>query len=405
MKIKSGFKIRLFDADTEEKAHIGSYLISLGVIFLFLGSGAALGIADNYLFFVAAIVCNFVEMVLHHKTRLKINSFLVFSIFVMVFMALYFIAGSYDRGTALSLLLYSVLIISVMVDDYNLADVKNIVNGVIVSSLVFSGLIVFFGHEFLYAGSAKYTYTQSYGSNITFEPNYVGTLLTLGFCLAVFSALNNGSDKKRVVYYATSSLFILLGLFLTGSRSALVSLLLFVFIIVLTMKPSKLKNRMLALAGLLVIAAIVLIVTNVIPANVYLRLLRTSYIDNSNMKRIADWSYGLRAMFSNPIFGNGPILTLDILMEKYGFHGDVHNTFLTIGVMCGVPVFLLFVFTIIKYAVCLYVSNERLLFSTFIAMIFEWNILACQLCVSTWITLIIVMIYVDNYFGKSQYST
>ena len=387
-------------SNTKEKRHAGSVFMMLGLVFLFVGSGAALGIADNYLFFVVAIICNFVDMALKKKTKIKLSSFLLFSLLIIIFTIFYFIIGNYDRGTALSLLLYAVLMISVLMNDYNISDAKMIINGAIISSVIFSLLIVFFGHEFLYTGTAKYTYTQSFGSKITFEPNYVGTLLTLGFCLAIYCAINSVSNRRKTSFYILSVLVVLVGIFLTGSRSALVSLFLFSIIIIAFMKPSKLKRRLIIFVILLIVLTSILIITNVIPSNVYMRLLRTSYVDNSNLKRIADWNYGIKAIFDSPIIGNGSRLTLDIMMDKYGFHGDVHNTFLTFGVMYGIPVLLILVYAIIKLCYRLYKYNDRILLAVFIAMVFEWNILACQLCVSTWVAIIIMLIFVKT--GKEQ---
>ena len=162
------------------------------------------------------------------------------------------------------------------------------------------------------------------------------------------------------------------------------------------MKPSKIKQRVIFFVVFLVILSAMLIFTKIIPSNVYMRLLRTTYVDNSNLKRVADWSYGIKALIDRPIFGYGPRLTLDILIDKYNFHGDVHNTYITFGVMYGIPVLYLFIHTTISFAYYLYKNNERFILATFLAMVFEWNILPCHVCVSTWITLIIVMIFVRN---------
>ena len=393
----------IIDTEDREKIHIGSYFIMLGTVLLFLGSGSALGIADNYFFFMAAIVCNFIDFILHIRnyTKLKIDYFFPFFALVIVFTILYLILGSYDRGTAFSMLMYAVLIISISICEYSKSDAKNIINGVVISSVIFSVLVVFFGKEYMYSGTNKYTFTQTFGSKITFEPNYLGSLLTLGFCLAVYMAIDELTDKKKKAVYISSAIIVLVGLFLTGSRSALVSIFLFAAIVVIFMKPGKTKKAIIIFGIAIVILVVILILTDVIPQSVYIRMLKTSYNDRSNSKRVENWICGLKAMFDSPLIGNGPYLTIDILRNKYGFVGDAHNTFITIGVMYGVPVLLLFIYAIIKLCYELWRYCDRVLMATFIAMIFEWNIIAAHFCIPTWLTIIILLVLAQN--KKGQY--
>lgn len=379
--------------NSTSKVHFGSHFIVLGTICLFLGSGASLGIANNYVFFLIGIIVNVGEALLHKKKAIHLNVINSFLLIVSLLTIFYVVYGKYDRGSALSMLMYAALLLSIDFNDYNKSDAVLISKGVVISAVVFSLLILFQGHEYLYRGTAKYTYTQTFGSQITFEPNYLGTIISMGFCLNIVLIGASSKEIKSKILYILSAVISLIGVMLTGSRSALVSIIIFGITIVLTMKRGKTRNRIIVAIILFIVIMAVLIALNVIPETVYLRMLGSSYVDRSNMKRIADWTYGLQSLIRSPLFGYGPQPTLSIIMSQFNFHGDVHNTFLTFGVMFGVVPFILFIILILNIVGKLYKKNNRLLFASLIAMVFEWNILACQFTLSTWLMLIICLTY------------
>lgn len=390
---------------TLNERHIGSYLIAIGSVFLFVGSGAALGIADNYLFFLLAIITNIFEALQQKKSKIHLNIINTFFILVVVLTVFFMVSGKYDRGSALSVIMFAALFLSIDFDNFNSNDAIVIINGVIISSIIFSLLILLQGHEFLYRGTAKYTYTQTFGSKITFEPNYLGTIISMGVCLSIVLLVNYSTDKKKALIYVATAIISLVGVMLTGSRSAFVSVTIFGLMLVATMKRSKTKKRIILIIVLLFTLIFLLIALGVIPETIYQRMLASSYVDGSNKKRITDWSYGLKALINNPIVGNGPQPTLNIIMSQFSFHGDVHNTFLTFGVMFGVVPFILFIIWTINITARLFKERQRLLFSALVAMIFEWNILACQFTVSMWLMLIICVASTSNssYIARRQF--
>ncbi len=378
------------------KPHIGSILIAMGTVLLFIGNGAALGIADNYFLFFIAMISNFIEFILTKKKVISIDSTFVLAMVLLILTTLFIIKGTYDHGSAMSISLYMMLIVSISLVRYNQIDAKIIIQGMIISSVIFSLLIIFFGEEYLYKGTSKLTYTQSFGKHITFEPNYLGVLLTAGFCFSVYNAIDDFQNKRKMITSISFSMIAMVGAFLTGSRSAVVSILAFIILLINFMKSSEVKKRLLLLVGVLLLIGILLVVNKVIPESIYQRIFENSYMDNSNMKRIKDWDYGIKIMMLHPIFGNGPLKTSDIMIKNYGFRGDVHNTFLTIGVIYGIPIFFWFIIYIINIIVKLLKNNEKTLGAIIIAMIIEWNILACQYTVTTWLTIIVAFIVMNK---------
>lgn len=51
----------------KNKVHIGTWFIFWGMIFLFIGKGANIQIANNAPFFIAAVICNFWHIIYYNK--------------------------------------------------------------------------------------------------------------------------------------------------------------------------------------------------------------------------------------------------------------------------------------------------------------------------------------------------
>ena len=383
-----------------DRLHIGSFFIALGTVLLCIGYDEALGIANNYTMFAAAILCNMIEFLTGNEKRIRLSPLFVFSMVLIVILDVIHMAfSSFSRAAVLSIIFYLILILSVVLDSYSFRDAGVIADGVIISSMVFTFLTMFLGRE-LYPGAGKYVYVQPFGEHVIIEPNYLGALLTLGFCLSVYHLMG----PLRVIhsipakfFYIVSACIILLGIMLTGSRSALVSIFFFAAAGIIFMENSPLKRRLFMLAAAGVAALLLMLILGIIPQNVVSRMFNlSSYIDASNMKRIRDWLYGLRMMIRRPLLGSGPELTQELLMNYFGFSGDAHNTFITAGIMYGLPVLALCIYYIASLTIKAYRNRDTVMAAIMIAMIFEWNIIACQFTVSTWLTFIICMIMVNT---------
>ena len=383
-----------------DRLHIGSIFIALGTILLCIGYDEALGIANNFTFFAVAILCNVIEFLTRESKKISISPLFVFSIILIIVLDVIHMAfSSFSRAAVMSIIFYLVLILSVILDSYSFRDARVISDGVIISSIVFTFLTMFLGRE-LYPGAGKYVYVQPFGEHVIIEPNYLGALMTLGFCLSVYHLMGPLRITHRIpvkFFYIISACIILLGIMLTGSRSALVSILLFAAAGILFMENSPIKRRLFILAAAGVTALLAMLFLGIIPDTVVSRMFNlSSYVDASNMKRIRDWLYGLKMMMREPLIGSGPELTQELLMDFYGFSGDAHNTFITAGIMYGLPVLALFIYFIANLTMRAYKKRDTVMAAIMIAMIFEWNIIACQFTVSTWLTFIICMIMVNT---------
>ena len=378
------------------RAHAGSYFIALGTILLFLGGDGALSIANNYVFYLVAILVNLMDVLINWEQDIRLSApFLLTSILIVALDIIHVSFGIYERGAMISIVFYLMLVLSVMLADFNFMDARVISNGVVLSSVIFTFLILFSGRE-LYPGSSKFTFVQWFGRHLVFEPNFLGAFLTLGFCLSVYSIFGPMryvfGTGSRIFNYAGSGI-ILIGIILTGSRSAMLSVCIFGMMIFILMKPGTLKKQLMIIAAAGIVLLIIMLLTGVIPKTLFQRVFSiSSYLDASNSKRIEDWIYGLRLILDRPVFGNGPALTEDLIMYHYNFSGEAHNTFINVGAMYGIPVLVLVCMHIAKLIRKTMHRGDIIMVSLMTVMLFEWNILPCQFTVSAWIAVIICMI-------------
>ncbi len=394
-----------------DRLHAGSFFIAAGTILLFAGKDPGLGIANNHAFFTAAILLNLLEFFLEGRNDFRLDPVLTAAIVGIVALDISHVAfGSFDRGAMISVLFCLMLLLSVIIDGYSSRDVNVIANGTVIAAGLFTFLILFSGRE-LYAGAGKYVFVQKFGDHRVIEPNYMAALMTLGFCLCVYQLIGPLKVMHSIpskAFYVVGAGIILFGIMLSGSRSALVSVFLFGLVILLLTDNRKVKRGLLVLGCAGAVLLVVMIVSGAIPVSAYTRMFQKSYLDESNSIRIRDWMYGIRLIMNRPLTGNGPAMTADLIFEKYAYIGDAHNTFITFGVMYGVLVLGVLVFLLFRMIWTAYVKRDTVMVALMIAMIFEWNIIACQFTVSTWITVLICMVMArtkevyDTYLSKEK---
>lgn len=371
---------------TEEKFHYGSIAIALGLIFLFAGNSPYLNIANNYFFFMIAITLNILLFIFKIR-KFTINYTLVIMFLMAYITYTYECGGMSDFGTSMSIIMCSILVISCLFAGYNKLDLKIIKSGLIISSFIFSVLVLFDGT--VYEG-VKVTYVQNFGNHMTFEPNFLGFIMLCGCEIGILETLSNTNITKfKIFIYIFISGIITLGMLKTGSRSTLVSIAIFLVCIFLFTQTSKTKRKLFYILLFIFIVSLVIIKMDIIPENIFDRLFTESYDDGSNSKRISNWSYGIKAMLDHWIIGNGPKPTSDILYQLYGYTGDAHNTFITFGVWYGIMGFLVFILYIVYLIVKLWIQGNKIMVALLISMIFEWNIIACNSILGMWIIILI----------------
>ncbi len=189
-----------------------------------------------------------------------------------------------------------------IIKDFNEKDKKQIE----ISILIGGGLILFFGflQFFLYPSLKNLSYLgwddHFHRMFSTFlDPNFSGVFFVLYFLFVSFKVTDSlkAKNKKTVILYAILSLFSLVGVLLSFSRSAYIMLgiglvLLFLF--------NRFKNDLLKIATYVGIAGLMLVILLYTPGE-GTNLFRTA----SSTARIGDIRNAINVFQTSPVFGVG----------------------------------------------------------------------------------------------------
>lgn len=372
------------------------YAICLGLILAFIGDGSIIAFSDNYIFYLAAMLLAAVSILTRNKLSLP-DPIIYWSMlgFLVCTLLVGGLSSHTDAGTFKTMIMASGLTVLMLFTKHDRSDVKKIENSIMIGSVILSVLILFFGGHYLSAATGKYTYIQSFGDKNVFEPNFTAFFLTMGFEIAAVRLMEALSDKRTrsLIIFFAAAVIQMIAMLRTGSRLSLVAAVIFILAYLLFTKNVRLKKYAfiaVAFAGILLIMAAL---AGLIPESIMTRLFSSSYLDGSNMKRISDWIYGAKAMMSN-VFGFGPVVTSDIIYGLFGFSGDAHNTFISIGIFYGPIVFTAFVGLWGYMLLRLLQYKEEAYAAMFVSLFFQANILPLQCTVTLWIFMLLVFMLI-----------
>lgn len=174
------------------------------------------------------------------------------------------------------------------------------------------------------------------------DPNYLAAYLLYP---AIYNFYGVYQKKRGAILFF---FIIVLGIFLTGSRGAFVSLALAIILFIIF------NNNLKTLLSIFIIAIVVAIAfIFVIPENISSRFILTKSLDDgSNRLRLRLWKAGFKIFLDNFFVGAGPSA-----MIKYGVsygapvaNTIVHNTYIEILCEYGILGFIFFIVPIVKIA-------------------------------------------------------
>ena len=309
----------------------------LQIISYFLNSDQYLQLSGMYIFLFGAIAVGAVFCFLKiFKTPLNMYHFVILMLFVCMLISIIANISANERGYVLSyiLLIFMTLLFSFLELDEK--DLKKIYIAYIILSVVISVLIIVFQKRFYAEESNRLTI--QIGENPFIDPNYLGACMVGPAFLSLQMAIE---DKGRKLFKWLITALICVGIFLTGSRGALVALAVGVFVILCPKVLKRLNlKRILIILG--VIIAAVIVALSIIPAEYLERMLDiNNWMDSSNMRRLALWENAVDMIIKRPLLGYG----LGNTATNLG--SSAHNTYLEICAHIGMVGGLLFIATLL----------------------------------------------------------
>lgn len=228
------------------------------------------------------------------------------------------------------------LFIFIYYREYNFREYVILKKVIILSGVLVAIYVYVFYNNMLFVNNA-----QRLALNDA-DPNEFAALLVL----PLFIIFDELTTKKKLIYYLLFGI-VLLTILLTGSRGALLSIL--ISILYYFVKNIKFRNL---IVYILLGMTIIFIVYNLLPENIYFRLFESTSVDNIEQGRLYIW----RIIFKNiipdmPIIGFGSGMAGNTIKQYTYFKVGSHNTYfhmiLEYGVL-GLPVYVYFLSRIFK---------------------------------------------------------
>lgn len=368
-------------------------LLHCNVLFAILNPGQFMELSSYWYFVLAICVGGIIYTRNNLMPKIQYEKYIFFCIIwqILVIPITFIVMGKVNMAYLLSFILFLsffYVCLKLKLDDSEIRKILNsyIYSGVIVSILLFTQPIPY--------GSGDIRFTLRLHEDSLLDPNYLAALLVFPAILA-FSKLLFNFSFKAIILWGTFFLIILIGLFLTGSRNAMISVAigaLFSFFQYIR-KGLNLKKLIFSFIMLYIV---VLVVLHFLPEGTYSRLFLESYHDDSNTKRILDWKAGLDAFFQHPIFGYGFTSEFDAIKISTRKELVAHNTFIGLLIQFGITGFLIYLVGLYHLIIDFSRNKELMLLGATLATLLLALIVSAQVSVFFWFPIIAIVCIYNN---------
>ena len=248
--------------------------------------------------------------------------------------------GNNERGYTFSylfLIVFSFLITTLQLQDEekDFLYLSYILMGTIISLIV-----IIFSHR--YYQLEKDRITMQIGNNPAIDPNYLAFFLLAPVILAFQQCINQKKIWIKIIFFVSMALGIV-AIFMTGSRGAFLALFLAaVFIVYRKYKTQIVRffkrltwKKGCIFAGVVIVT--LLLVYLILPDFMKSRFFDLStWLDESNERRLELWWNALVALQSAPLYGFGLSQTQNSFGVITGIYEPAHNTIFEIWGQLGI---------------------------------------------------------------------
>ena len=364
--------------EIEEKISLNIFLLGIFIMGAFMCNDKYLSIV-NYSYIPLIIIIIFL---MHFKQKIKISSmhYIMGALFMLIILNLVRYNVAFETGIFLSYIIYVLMFLIFNSLKINEKEINYLINSYIISSAIISILIILNQKE-LNGWEGTYRYTLKFMNHVYIDPNFIGAFTSIGAIMAFYRFINK---KDNRIKYGIILTIIISGIFMTGSRGAMVGT--FCGIYILTTHKISLKKIIIIGFSLVVL---IYAIYNFMPIDLYNRMFRQSYFDSSNMHRFNNWYMAIRAFLDKPIIGYGLVNTMTILYKVSGYTSAAHNTYIALTLQLGLVGFLLMLTVIVKMLKDIRILRIELLSAIWVSLLFTSILIEQNLSITFWIVLII----------------
>ena len=182
------------------------------------------------------------------------------------------------------------------------------------------------------------------------DPNNFAAFLLLPFTLSWWRAIESERRLHKCTYTICLA-FLALAILMTGSRGALLSVL--VMFVVYYLASGKIKKASAILGGALVFVVLLFMIRRFLPAELMFRLFSITNYTSGGAGRTSIWEIVLQKIIPEMgLFGLGAGCASVSLVEYFGFARGVHNTYLNMFCeygLLGLPAFVIMLVFLFKH--------------------------------------------------------
>lgn len=295
------------------------------------------------------------------------------------------------------ILIYFYIIIDIK---YNYNQVEILLFGNYISATLTAILIV---KNWLNGAIGKISLISFFGSEI--EENYTGALLAFNFVLGMFLLFYISQNILKIIFIIISQIIILLSICLTGSRAALIAVILGTSWTVLSYlfksKSNILKKIIVILFVISVIIYVAVNAKKILPDFLYNRMFGNGLQgldDNSNSERIELWKFALSNYIYHPLLGYGVGNFSYYVHNHFGRHSVVvaHNTYIDFLIDSGLIGFLLYMYLFYKNIGKIFYKKGKKIIPLFLVFFFTSFIVGGERTFFFWNELFVMTIMVNS---------
>ncbi|GIN96858.1 hypothetical protein J6TS1_27280 [Siminovitchia terrae] len=309
-----------------EKIPLSIIMFGLFLVFVFMCNDRYLNITDYTIFLIIACFFCALEWFISDKLHFKIEHFCSFFLIAYLLVSLYQIDITANSGIYLSYLLFLVFFILITIKKIKKQEIRFIINSYIASATIISLSIIIFRNEFM-GWTGTFRYTIRYSNQEYADPNFIAAYIYIAALFCIYKLLLVPKKSNKIIYSILAIVITTATLF-TGSRAAMIGL-------VIGCIPLVLKGKKSLLISVISLSSIGFFMFMFLPEGLKARMFYNTYIDDSNITRMSLWMNGIEAFVKKPMIGYGPQYPLTIINEHVGVSRAIHNTFIAFLVQFG----------------------------------------------------------------------
>ena len=310
-------------------------LITIGIcfeiLFMFVNRNKYFQISGWYYPLLISVLAGIIP-VIKGVRRIKRISFYALLFLLLIVCSAIINPRMINSGYALSYAL-ALLVFFVFTEiDLELSQIQKIAICSSISGIIITLMILIFRARYYELTSARLTI--HFGSGPKIDPNYLsGYLVSMATISIGYSLIVEG--KRLKTFFIASYIIIAFGALLTGSRGALITLMVITFLVIID------RSKKSAISFLAVIAAVIVaffLAQRFLSFDTLSRLSNISgwISDESNVRRLSLWQNAWNSIKKSPVLGLGMTGTAEINYFSGNVSQPAHCTYLEMWSQLGI---------------------------------------------------------------------